>query len=509
MNKNKILSILSNLGRSLMMPIAALSAAGIFLGLSSALKRPEIIELLPFLGNEYVFYAVSMIGSVSGVVFTLIPALFAISIALGLAKTDKETAAFAGFVGYYTFLVSASILVKSGFIAVDNLRVASILGVETIDMGAVAGILTGLIVASLHNKYHNIKFPDAIAFYGGKRFVTIVVIVVMALVGQIMPFVWGPVSNAINLLGELITSAGQFGVFIFGFLERLLIPTGLHHILNSVFRTTSIGGVLDGVEGALNIFLQNIGQVDMSVLAPYTRFLAQGKFPFMIFGLPAAGLAIYQTTPEDKKSRVKALLIAAVAASFVSGITEPIEFAFMFIAPPLFLFHSIMGGLSFMLVSMAGVVIGNTGGGLIDLVIWGVMQPGSNWFRVILIGIPFAFIYYYTFKWYFTKKGIVIESTDEELEYSDSPEVNEISSDTKSLNIVKGLGGFDNIVSVDNCISRLRVDINDSSLVDESLLKSTGAMGIIKQSDKHVHVVYGPAIESVAIGVKKIIKENN
>lgn len=292
--------------------------------------------------------------------------MFAISIALGLAKEDKEIAAFAAFVGYYTFLLSASVIVNSGFISVENLRIANILGVETIDMGAVSGIAVGLIVAYLHNKYKDIEFPVAIAFYGGKRFVTIIVIIVTVLVGQIAPIIWMPISAGINSLGTVISNLEAVGVFIFGMLERLLIPTGLHHILNGVFRTTPIGGVYEGV---LNIFLQFIDQVDMAELAPYTQYLAQGKFPFMLFGLPAAAYAIYQTTPNDKKDAVKALLIAGVAATFVSGITELVEFAFMFIAPVLFVFHAVMAGLSFMLMSILGVVIGNTGGGLIDFVI--------------------------------------------------------------------------------------------------------------------------------------------
>lgn len=198
----------------------------------------------------------------------------------------------------------------------------------------------------------------------------------MALVGQVAPFIWSPVSLVITNMGNVIANAGSLGVFIFGFLERLLIPTGLHHVLNSVFRTTSIGGVFEGVEGSLNIFLQFIDKVDISLLAPYTRFLVQGKFPFMMFGLPAASLAIYRTTPDKNKAAVKSLLIAAVAAAFVSGITEPVEFAFMFIAPFLFIFHAVMGGLSFMLMSVLGVIIGNTGGGIIDFVIWGGLCIG-------------------------------------------------------------------------------------------------------------------------------------
>lgn len=501
MNKNKTMEFLSSLGRSLMMPIATLAAAGIFLGLTSALTKPQILEVLPFLEAEYIFYGINTLRSVSAVVFSLIPVLFAISIALGMAKEDKEIAAFAAFVGYYTFLLSASVMVNSGFISVENLRIANILGVETIDMGAVSGIAVGLIVAYLHNKYKDIEFPVAIAFYGGKRFVTIIVIIVTALVGQIAPIIWMPISAGINSLGTVISNLGAVGVFIFGMLERLLIPTGLHHILNGVFRTTPIGGVYEGVEGALNIFLQFIDQVDMAELAPYTQYLAQGKFPFMLFGLPAAAYAIYQTTPNDKKDAVKALLIAGVAATFVSGITEPVEFAFMFIAPVLFVFHAVMAGLSFMLMSILGVVIGNTGGGLIDFVIWGILQPGSRWYYVLLVGIPYALIYYGVFKWYLQKKEISIDVSEET---ADEIYVPKGDGTELGLLVIEGLGGLQNITSVNNCISRLRVDLKDMGLVNENLLKKSGSMGILKQSETHIHIVYGPKVESVAKQVKEI-----
>ena len=284
-----------------------------------------------------------------------------------------------------------------------------------------------------------------------------------------------------------------------------MIPTGLHHVLNGIFRTTSIGGVYQGVEGCLNIFLQFVDKVDISELQPFTQFLGQGKMPFMMFGLPAAAYAIYKTSPKEKKGKVKALMIAGVAASVVSGITEPLEFAFMFVAPALYLFHAIMGGISFMLMSAFGVIIGNTGGGLIDFFIWGVFQPGSNWYWILVIGPVFAIIYYYVFKWYFTKKNLSIDVAED-----DETEVEGVSLDEKqkqlAATIIEGLGGFDNIVNVNNCISRLRVDIKDMALVDETKLKKTGSMGIVKPSETHIHVIYGPKVEAIAASVREVLK---
>lgn len=372
MNKSKVMNFFSDLGRSLLMPIAALAACGIVLGFSAALLKAQVQAAVPVLSVGILHFIITTINKVSGIVFTLIPVLFAISIAFGLAKEEKEIAAFAGFIGYYTFLVASACMINSGFMDFSALKISTILGVETMDMGAVAGMITGIVTAALHNKYHKVTFPVAVSFYGGKRFVALVVILAMTAVGLIAPLVWAPVSMGIDALGGLISAAGLAGIFCYGFLERLLIPTGLHHVLNGIFRTTAIGGVFQGVEGCLNIFLQFVDKVDLSELQPFTVFLGQGKMPMMMFGLPGAALAIYRTAPAEKKARVKALMIAGVAASVVSGITEPMEFSFMFVAPALFVFHAIMGGISFMLMAAFKVIVGNTGGGLIDFFIWGV-----------------------------------------------------------------------------------------------------------------------------------------
>lgn len=504
MKKNKVMNFFSDLGRSLMMPIAALAACGIVLGLSSALMKPQVQAAVPFLASTLPLFVLTVLNKVSGIVFTLMPVLFAISIALGLAREDKGVAAFAGFLGYYSFLVASSLMINSGFMDFSALKISGILGVETVDMGATAGIIAGLVTAWLHNKYHKVQFPAAISFYGGKRFVALVVIVTMAGIGLVMPMIWEPISVGINGLGNVIHALGSVGVFIFGFLERLLIPTGLHHVLNSIFRTTPLGGVYEGVEGCLNIFLQYVDKVPLADLRPFTQFLGQGKMPFMMFGLPAAALAIYQTSPENKKEKVKALMVAGVAASFVSGITEPLEFSFMFIAPVLFVFHAFMGGISFMLMSVLGVIVGNTGGGIIDFFIWGVFQPGSNWYWIIVVGVFYAVIYYFVFKWYLSKKNISIDVAEDDDTASVSTSGGQYTD--LAVKIIDGLGGFDNIVTVNNCISRLRVDVKDMSRVNEDALKKTGSMGIVKPSDTHIQVIYGPKVEGIADAVRDVLK---
>lgn len=506
MSKNKILDFFSALGRSLLMPIAALAACGIVLGLTSALMKAQVQEALPFLATGVPYFIIFTINKVSNVVFTLLPVLFAIAIAFGLAREEKEVAAFAGFIGYYTFLVASQCVITSGFGDFSMLKISNILGVETMDAGAVIGIITGVVTAALHNKFHRIEFPVAVAFYGGKRFVAIAVILTMAAIGLVAPFVWAPISMGIDALGGFISAAGALGVFIYGFLERLLIPTGLHHVLNGLFRTTALGGTFQGTEGCLNIFLQFIDKVDIDQLAPYTVFLGQGKMPMMMFGLPAAALAIYRTSPEEKKPAVKALMIAGVAACVVSGITEPIEFAFMFVAPVLFLFHAVMGGLSFMLMSLLHVIIGNTGGGLIDFFIWGVFQPGSNFWWVLVCGPFFSVIYYFVFKTYLTRKNLSIDvASDDAAQIADGASASERQME-QAARIIEGLGGRENIVEVNNCLTRLRVDVKSMDAVDEEALKKTGALGFVKPSETHVQVVYGPKVESIAPVVREVLK---
>lgn len=507
--KQKILGFFQAFGRSLMLPIATIAAVGILYGFTAALSRPQVQELLPFLQNKIVYYVLFFIRTLSGKVFDMIPVLFAISIALGLAKREKEIAAMAGFIGYYIMHWSSAYLISSELISFGENGLGDVLGITgTLQMGAVGGMIAGLLVAYLHNKYYNIELPVAIAFFGGKRFVAIAVIVCSAILGQVMPFIWMPISKGINMLGLGIASLGELGIFLYGFLERLLIPTGLHHILNGIFRTTAAGGVYEGVEGVWNIFFQFFNTVDIDTLKPFTAFMAQGKIPYMVFGLPAAALAIYQTTPSNKKKTVKALLLAGVLASFTTGITEPLEFSFLFIAPVLFLFHSIMGGLSFLLMSLLHVGIGNTQGGVIDLVVYGMMVPGSRWYMTVLVGMVYAVIYYYVFKWYFKKHSLVIAAEDDginPIEDSATKTTTALPNNDKSESIILALGGRENIVEVNNCFTRLRVDIKSQELIHEDALKASGAVGIIRSSDTHIQVIYGPKVDVIASALKDVL----
>ncbi|SEN71194.1 PTS system, maltose and glucose-specific IIC component [Amphibacillus marinus] len=515
------------LGKSLMMPISIIAAAGIFLGLGSVLQNPDIVGEA-FVSFTAVQNIIGFIRALAGALFGNLPILFAVSIAIGMAKKEKPTAAFAAVIGFIIFHVtlryilqingltaettSIDYLVGQGLSELEATQISSqyemVLGIFTLRMNVFAGILTGGLVAALHNKFYNIELPVAISFFGGKRFIPIVTTVVVPVLGFIMYYIWPFLGGAIESLGNIIANAGVFGTFLFGFLERLLIPTGLHHILNQLVRFTPIGGIatIDGeqVVGALNIFNTALAQevLDFDLMATATRFLAQGKVPFMVFGLPAAGFAIIKSARSGEQKRVKGLLYAAILASFTTGITEPLEFSFIFVSPILFVFHAFMSGLSFMLMDLFNVVIGNVQGGAIDLTVFGILQgSGTNWFFAVIVGIGYAFAYYFFFKYIIEKKNVQTPGREkldegEEVVIKDDGNIGET--------IVNALGGVDNIEEIENCFTRLRLVLKDANVADEKALKNTGAAGVVKIDDTHLQVIYGPQVEGIAQKVKGV-----
>ncbi|WP_017470507.1 PTS transporter subunit EIIC [Amphibacillus jilinensis] len=515
------------LGKSLMMPISIIAAAGIFLGLASVLQNPDIVgeTFVSFSGVQDV---IGFVRALAGALFGNLPILFAVSIAIGMARKEKPTAAFSAVIGFIIFHVTLNyILALNGYTvettSIDylmgqgmteleatqmNAQYESVLGIFTLRMNVFAGILVGGLVAALHNKFYNIELPVAISFFGGKRFIPIITTVIVPLLGLIMYYVWPLFGAAIEALGNIIAGSGAFGTFLFGFLERLLIPTGLHHILNQLVRFTPIGGIamIEGeqVVGALNIFNTALAQdvLDFDLMASATRFLAQGKVPFMVFGLPAAGLAIIRTARSGEQKRVKGLLYAALLASFTTGITEPIEFSFIFVSPILFIFHALMSGLSFMLMDLFNVVIGNVQGGIIDLTVFGVLQgTETNWFFAVIVGIGYAFAYYHFFKYIIKKKNVQTPGREQSDEGQDV-----VINDEGNIGetIVHALGGVNNIEEIENCFTRLRLVLKDVNIADEKALKETGAAGIVKIDDTHLQVIYGPQVEGIADKVKGV-----
>lgn len=522
------------LGKALMTPISLIAAAGIFLGIGSVLQNPAIVGE-DFVNLTFIQHVIGIVRALAGGIFGNLPLLFAVSIGFGLARKEKTTAAFSAVIGFILFHITiqyllgangitpdtASIdaLVETGMTQLEATQTASqyesVLGIFTLRMNVFGGILVGVLVSYLHNKFHTIELPNAISFFGGKRFVPIITAVVVPLLGVLMYFVWPFFGSLIESLGNLIAQAGLFGTFLFGFLERLLIPTGLHHILNQLVRFTPIGGVAEingeQVAGALNIFNTSLtlDNPDLGIMAEATRFLAQGKIPFMVFGLPAAAFAMVQVAYKENQREVNGLMSASGLASFTTGITEPIEFSFIFVSPILYIFHAFMAGMSFMLMDALGVVIGNVQGGVIDLVVFGVLQGlGTNWYWAVIVGLAYAGIYYFVFKTVIENRNVLTPGRELNEDEMNIDEPASVSEDEIGSTIVEALGGADNIQSIDNCFSRLRLELNDTSLVDEEALRKTGAAGTNKLDDTNYQVVYGVKVEGIADKVKGAINYN-
>lgn len=522
-------TFIQKLGKSLMGPLSIIVAAGLLLGLASTLLNPNVFgNALANVGfvNDFV----SLINALAGGLFGLLPILFCMSVAQGMSREDKEVATFASIIGFILFhttirfflglkgvnaeTTSIEYLMGQGMSALEatqkNAAYDTVMGIFTYRMSIFGGIIVGLWTAMIHNRFHETQLPTAFSFFSGKRFVPIMMVVTIPFLAIVMFFVWPLFNMVINGFGALLASAGAFGTFIYGFLERLLIPTGLHHILNQLIRFTPIGGsaMIDGqqVSGALNIFNTLLMQAepDMDVMRQATRFLTQGTHPFMVFGLPAACYAMYKTALPKNKQKVKGILLAAGLTSLFTGITEPIEFSFFFISPLLWLFHAFMAGMSFLINTLLGVCIGNAGGGLIDLMLFGVLRgPQTKWLLNVVIGLIYAMIYFFVFKWAIVKFNIkTLGREDETDEVVDTDEVTELGN-----GIMDALGGKENILEIDNCISRLRLVLKDTSIVNDALLKRTGSLGIIKINENNIQVVYGTKVEKAAAELKRAVKK--
>ncbi|BFL18985.1 PTS transporter subunit EIIC [Enterocloster clostridioformis] len=522
-------TFIQKLGKSLMGPLSIIVAAGLLLGLASTLLNPNVFgNALANVGfvNDFV----SLINALAGGLFGLLPILFCMSVAQGMSREDKEVATFASIIGFILFhttirfflglkgvnaeTTSIEYLMGQGMSALEatqkNAAYDTVMGIFTYRMSIFGGIIVGLWTAMIHNRFHETQLPTAFSFFSGKRFVPIMMVVTIPFLAIVMFFVWPLFNMVINGFGALLASAGAFGTFIYGFLERLLIPTGLHHILNQLIRFTPIGGsaMIDGqqVSGALNIFNTLLMQAepDMDVMRQATRFLTQGTHPFMVFGLPAACYAMYKTALPKNKQKVKGILLAVGLTSLFTGITEPIEFSFFFISPLLWLFHAFMAGMSFLINTLLGVCIGNAGGGLIDLMLFGVLRgPQTKWLLNVVIGLIYAMIYFFVFKWAIVKFNIKTPGREDETdEVVDTDEVTELGN-----GIMDALGGKENILEIDNCISRLRLVLKDTSIVNDALLKRTGSLGIIKINENNIQVVYGTKVEKAAAELKRAVKK--
>ena len=529
-----------------MLQIAVLPVAGLLLGIGSSFTNETTIAtygLQGILGNGTVLHALLMIMSKAGnVIFDNLPIIFAVGVAIGMAKAEKEVAALSAMISFFVMhasinavLLLAGKVLADGTIAPDVLEgtIASVCGIQTLQMGVFGGILVGLGVAALHNRFYKIELPNALSFFGGSRFVPIISTVTYVGIGILMYFIWPAVQNGIFALGGLVTGTGYFGTLIFGIIKRALIPFGLHHVFYMPFWQTAVGGTMmvDGnlIQGGQNIFFAQLASSDVTHFsADATRYFS-GEFIFMIFGLPGAALAMYRCAKPEKKKAAGGLLLSAALACMFTGITEPIEFSFLFVAPMLFAVQVILAGSAYMVAHILNIAVGLTfSGGLLDLVIFGVLQGNAktSWLRIIPAGIVYFLLYYVLFSFLIKKFDLKTpgrEDDDEETKLYTKADVNarrteakegesgsqaENSKDSRSAAIAMGMGGRNNITSVDCCATRLRCSIADSSLVDEKLLKSTGAVGVIVKG-QGIQIIYGPQVTVIKSELEAYLAEEH
>lgn len=525
--KDKIFSVLQRVGRSFMLPIAILPVAGLLLGIGSSFTNATTIEtyhLTSILGEGTVLNALLMImNKVGSAVFDNLPLIFAVGVAIGMAKKEKEVSALSAVIAYFVMNTAINAMLTITGQILDNGEIAesvlegtitSVCGIQSLQMGVFGGIIVGLGVAALHNKFYRIQLPNALSFFGGTRFVPIISTIVYMFVGILLYFVWPVVQNGIYALGGLVTGSGYVGTLIFGLIKRALIPFGLHHVFYMPFWQTAVGGTMEVagqmVQGGQNIFFAQLA--DSANIAHFsadaTRYFS-GEFIFMIFGLPGAALAMYQCAKPEKKKAAGGLLLSAALACMATGITEPLEFSFLFVAPALFAVQVVLAGSAYMIAHMLNIAVGLTfSGGLLDFFLFGILQGNAktSWMRVIPVGIIYFFLYYFIFKFMIRKfdfKTPGREDDDTETKLYTKADVNArreaaqaetvTSDDATSEAITRGLGGKKNISDVDCCATRLRCTVKDASRVNDGILKATGASGVVHKG-QGVQVIYGPNV---------------
>ena len=561
--KDRMFEVLQRVGRSFMLPIAILPVAGLFLGIGGSFTNETMLNtygLTGILGPGTPANAILTVMNAAGnIVFANLPVLFAMGVAIGMARKEKEVAALSAVIAFFVMHASigALIALRGGAQEMLSGAVEDVCGITSLQMGVFGGILVGLGVAALHNRFYRIALPQVLSFFGGTRFVPIISAIVYLGVGILMFFVWPPVQAGIYHVGDLVLRSGYAGTWLYGLMERALIPFGLHHVFYLPFWQTAVGGTAQVggqlIEGAQNIFFAELSQpgiAHFSVAA--TRFMS-GKFPLMIFGLPGAALAMYRCADPGKRKEAGGLLLSAALTSMLTGITEPLEFTFLFVAPVLYGIHCVFAGAAYMLMHMCNVGVGMTfSGGLIDLFLFGILQGNAktDWVRIVFVGIGYFIVYYFLFSFLirrFDFKTPGRESGADEVKLYTRADVNarkQAEADGTSVHlsgngkgtensgqkeegkrrtgatghlddgrtqtgagtartfgdamevsalITEGLGGRDNISDVDCCATRLRVTVHDEAKVDELLLKESGAAGVIRRG-KGIQVVYGPRV---------------
>ncbi len=530
--KGGFFALLQRVGRAFMLPIALLPIAGLLLGIGASFTNATMLQeynLVGIMGEGTVPYAIfSLLSSVGTVIFDNLPIIFAMGVALGMAENEKATATLSAAIAFFVMHVTIhSLLSLTGKLAPGALpegTVASVVGIDSLQMGVFGGIIVGLGVAYLTNRFYKIRLPSAISFFGGSRFIPIISTLVYIGVGGLMFLLWPYVQSGIYALGNVVLKSGYAGTLIYGFIERILIPFGLHHVFYLPFWQTGVGGsaLIDGVMvyGAQNIFFAELASPATTRFSVEACRFMSGKFPLMIFGLPGAALAMYSCAAPKHKKVAGGLLLSAALTCILTGITEPLEFTFLFVAPVLYVIHSVFAGLAYMLMHLFGVGVGMTfSGGLIDFLLFGVLQGNekTNWIMIPVVGAFYFLVYFLLFRFLIRKRNFATpgrEETDKEVRLYTRSDYNDKKASAGnttakrgkdiSLLIVEGLGGKDNITGLDCCATRLRVSVADGDKVSEALLKESGALGVIRKGSG-VQVVYGPQVAVIKSEVEEVL----
>lgn len=505
-------------GRTLLLPIAVMAPVGMILGITGALVQSYMIARFPFLGNETLNTVLVSIRSIAGSVFDNIPLLFAMGVAYGMSKKDKGISVFASVIGYIILISTMSVWLKVTGKMVDaevmsQFGQIKVLGIQTMNVNALGGIITGLIAAWATDKFYKLELPIAFAFFSGKKSVPIITMGIMTIIGLIIPFIW---EAAVNLLTKLsVVFLSPAGPFFTAAGERLFIPFGLHHLWNALFRFTEAGGsyvingeTFVGVVPTLNEVLFNQGPNSeyWSMMPSLTRFMAQQQMLCTMFAFPAIGLAMYKTSYDENKKLVKSLMITCIVTALLGNVTEPLEFSFVFIAPLLYVVYACIIGLGAVALSFASVGIGYIRGTIFDFAIFGLLYEKTNWISFVIIGLILAVVTYFVFTWVILKFDLKTPGREDSPSL-DNKLIKEKKYDEIAKIVVKALGGKENIKNVDNCITRLRIDLGDIKEIDKTLLQTSGCTGIFFPAAKHIHIVYGPLVEFVRNSVDEELEK--
>lgn len=509
-------------GRSLLLPIALLAPIGMVMGICSAMGQSYMIEKFPFLGNEILKLVLSSLQTITSIVFNNIPLLFAMGVAQGMAKNEKGIAVFSSAVGYLTLNVVMSVYLKATGTMADAAVAAqvgqgTVLGIQTLKIEALGGLISGLVAAKVADRFYRLELPLAFAFFGGKKSIPIITFVCMIPIGLVIPVIWNVLTSFLFSISFIFT-APYVGNAVYYTLNRALIPFGLHHVLASLVRFTEAGGtyMINGTEyvgilNATNEILFNLGPTSeywKQLMPTLTSYLGGAQMLTTLFRVPAIGLAMYHTSFLKNRKIAKGVILTCCLTAFLGNITEPLEFSFLFISPPLFILYCVMCGIGAIPYQMLNICIGYIRGTIFDFGIFGLLYEDTQWISLVILGIINFVVFYFVFKWFIVKFNLETPGREAfEIEESASVLLKEKNWPAIAAIVIEGLGGKENIVNVENCISRLRVDLKDPNKVDQIKIKDSGCAGIFFPSTNHIHVVFGPHVEFVRHAVDDSLKK--